>query len=187
MAAFAAIYGGIGPGAAQQNQRHSVGSEALTIPKLAPFTIRVYRSRRAGLLVVCWLVTACSDSSEGNMHSVPSTAGTAAQGEPEPASGWCSVQSVLEARCQRCHGEEPQHGAPFALVSYHDTQVVNVKGKPRYELIAAAVSGDFMPPVFLKLVPPVEPLTDLERAALLDWCERGAPEPSASDPPCDTP
>jgi uncharacterized membrane protein len=187
MAAFTAICGGIGPGAAQQNQRHSIGSEALTITKLPPFAIRVYRSRRAGLLVVCWLVTACSDSGEGNTPSAPSGAGAAAQGEPAPASGWCSVQSVLAAKCQRCHGEEPQQGAPFSLVSYHDTQVVNVKGKPRYELIAAAVSSDFMPPVFLKVVPPVEPLTDLERAALLDWCERGALEPAVADLPCDTP
>lgn len=136
---------------------------------------------------MCWLVTACSDSSEDNATSVPSSAGATAEGEPEPASGWCSVQTVLVLKCQRCHGEETQQGAPFALVSYHDTQVVNAAGKPRYELIAAAVSSEFMPPAFLKLMPPVEPLMEPERAALLDWCDRGAPGPSASEPPCDNP
>jgi uncharacterized membrane protein len=177
----------LAPEQARQNQRHSIGSEALTIPKQLPFATYVYRSRRADLFVVCWLVAACSESSEGNAPLVPSSAGASAQGEPEPASGWCSVQTVLDLKCQRCHGEETQQGAPFALVSYHDTQVVNAKGKPRYELIAAAVSSDFMPPAFLKLAPPVEPLTDPERAALLEWCDRGAPGPSASEPPCHTP
>jgi hypothetical protein len=91
----------------------------------------------------------------------------------------------LEQKCQRCHAEEPQHGAPFALVSYQDTQVVNAKGKPRYERIATAVSSDFMPPSFLTLTPPVEPLTDLERAAVLDWCDLGAPGPAEDDAPCE--
>lgn len=119
--------------------------------------------------------------------SVESSAGAPAEVSSSQSNGWCGAREVLQQKCQRCHAEETQHGAPFALVSYDDTQVVNARGKLRYELIAAAVSSEFMPPSFLKVEPPVEPLTDSERAALLDWCERGAPGPAASDPPCDTP
>jgi uncharacterized membrane protein len=117
--------------------------------------------------------------------SVDASAGAPPEVSSTLVSSWCAARQVLEQRCQRCHGEETQHGAPFALVSYQDTQVVNAKGKPRYELIAAAVSSDFMPPSFLTLTPPVEPLTELERAAVLDWCDRGAPGPSDADASCE--
>lgn len=90
-------------------------------------------------------------------------------------TNWCAARDVLERKCQRCHSSEPEHGAPFALVAYEDTQVLNAKGKPRYEQIAVAVSSDFMPPSFLKLTPEVELLTEPERTTLLDWCEQGAP------------
>ena len=116
--------------------------------------------------------------------SVESSAGAPAEAGASLSSSWCAAREVLEQKCQRCHAEEPLHGAPFPLVSYEDTQVVNAKGKPRYERIATAVSSDFMPPSFLTLTPPVEPLTDLERAAVLDWCERGAPGPAEADAPC---
>jgi uncharacterized membrane protein len=160
--------------------------EALTISKLLPLTSCVYRSRYAGLFVVCWLVTACADSNDGDSSST-SYAGAAAEAEPALASAWCQARSVLTQKCQRCHGETPEHGAPFSLVTYEDTQLVNAKGTPRYERIATAVSSDFMPPSFLELTPSVEPLTELERAALLDWCDGGAPGPMAADPPCDMP
>lgn len=84
-------------------------------------------------------------------------------------------------KCQRCHALEPEHGAPFSLVSYDDTQVLNGKGNPRYEQIAVAVSSDFMPPSFLVLEPEVEPLTAQELATLLAWCEQGAPGPAVED------
>lgn len=96
---------------------------------------------------------------------------------------WCAARTVLEQKCQRCHGAEPDYGAPFSLVTYEDTQVANAKGKLRYELIAAAVSSDYMPPSFLQLTPEVEPLTEQERTTLLDWCDAGAPGPDQPD--CD--
>lgn len=138
-------------------------------------------------LVALCAVACAATPEEPSSPSLESSAGAPADVSSPLLSSWCAAREVLEQKCQRCHAEETQHGAPFALVSYQDTQVVNAKGKLRYELIATAVSSDFMPPSFLNVTPPVEPLTDLERAALLDWCERGAPGPSTPDSPCETP
>jgi uncharacterized membrane protein len=137
-------------------------------------------------VALCALACAATPDAPSS-PSVESSAGAPADVSSSLLSSWCAAREVLEQKCQRCHAEKTQHGAPFALVTYQDTQAVNAKGKPRYELIAAAVSSDFMPPSFLNVAPPVEPLTDLERAALLDWCDRGAPGPSAPDSPCETP
>jgi len=91
--------------------------------------------------------------------------------DPEPT--WCRVQAILALKCQRCHGPPSQHGAPFALASYDDTQAHDKKGKLRYERIAEVVDERSMPPQFLKLEPPVEPLADDERETLLSWCAQG--------------
>jgi uncharacterized membrane protein len=149
----------------------------------------VQSNRITTLLISFTLATlACTVLPEApSSPDVDSSAGAPAEVSSSLPSTWCAAREVLQQKCQRCHAEETQHGAPFALVSYPDTQVVNARGKPRYELIATTVSSDFMPPSFLKVAPPVEPLTDLERAALLDWCDRGAPGPSMSDPPCESP
>lgn len=125
--------------------------------------------------------TACATTAD---PQEPLPRDEAAAGAPAevsaPLTSWCAALDVLERKCQRCHASEPEHGAPFALVSYDDTQALNARGKPRYEQIAAAVSSDFMPPQYLKLEPQVESLTEQERTTLLDWCEQGAPGPSGA-------
>jgi uncharacterized membrane protein len=110
-------------------------------------------------------------------------AGTAGAGDAAPVieSDWCGVRSVLEAKCQRCHAAPPEHGAPFSLVTYDDTQQVNAHGEARFVQIEAAISKDYMPPSFITLDPPVSALTDGERAALLGWCRAGAPDATCSD------
>lgn len=110
------------------------------------------------------------DSSGGSGDGV---SGAPHESTPEP--GWCEVQAVLIDKCQRCHGDVPDHGAPFALVSYEDTQVVSAKGEPRFRRIAKVVESGSMPATYLKLEPVVEPLADGERELLLDWCAREAP------------
>jgi hypothetical protein len=100
-----------------------------------------------------------------------------------PPSAWCTVRVVLETKCQRCHGVEPENGAPFSLVSYEDTQVENRSGRPRFEAIETAVAGDYMPPSFIMLDPPVEPLSESERELLLGWCASGAPNDSEGECP----
>ena len=88
---------------------------------------------------------------------------------------WCTVQAILARKCQRCHDTLPAHGAPFALITYDDTQSKDNKGKARFERIAHALDKQLMPPQSVKLDPPVEPLTDAERATILNWCAQSAP------------
>lgn len=92
---------------------------------------------------------------------------------------WCDVAPILEARCQRCHTDPPKNGAPFPLLSYEDTQE-----EERYEQVGDAVSRDFMPPLWLEVDPPVEPLSCGEKETLLAWIEQGAPPPPDDDPAC---
>jgi hypothetical protein len=95
------------------------------------------------------------------------------------APNFCEARAVLRDKCQRCHQDPTLNGAPFPLLTYDDTQVVDRKGVPRFQKMKAAIESDYMPPTFLELEPAVEPLSEPERAALLDWL--------ASDPPLDNP
>jgi len=95
--------------------------------------------------------------------------------------GWCAAQVVIQAKCQRCHGEPTEYGAPFSLLTYADTQVVDRKGSPRYEKMKAALEAEYMPPQFLELSPPVEALTESESATLLAWLSAQPPLDSSCD------
>jgi uncharacterized membrane protein len=111
-------------------------------------------------------VTTAASGGAGDVAPVPSgAAGT----DPD----WCAARRVLEAKCQRCHGEPTEHGAPFPLVTYEDTQVVNRRGEARFTAIATVVADGFMPPGFITLEPAVEPLTVPEQELLLGWCSAG--------------
>lgn len=76
-------------------------------------------------------------------------------------------------KCQRCHAAPATHGAPFSLVSYDDTQVLDHQGHVRFERIAEVVEAQSMPALYITLEPPVEPLQEQERKTILDWCARG--------------
>jgi uncharacterized membrane protein len=89
------------------------------------------------------------------------------------APSWCQVRTVLEEKCGRCHSDPPDHGAPFSLATYEDTQVADRKGTLRFERIRDAVDSEYMPATWVKLDPPVESLTENERAVILDWAEGG--------------
>ena len=101
------------------------------------------------------------------------TAGAGAAGAASVSADWCAVQAVLVAKCQRCHSLPPLHGAPFALVTYEDTQLLNRRGEARFVSIEAVVTEGFMPPSFIELSPAVEPLGESERELLVDWCRAG--------------
>lgn len=92
---------------------------------------------------------------------------------------WCDVEPILEAHCQRCHTEPQQNGAPFPLLTYEDTQE-----DERYEMMGGAVGRDFMPPVWLDVDPPVQPLPCSEKQTLVTWVDQGAAPPPANDPSC---
>jgi len=92
---------------------------------------------------------------------------------------------VLAAKCQRCHQDPTVNNAPFALLSYADTQVERSSGDRVYEDMLDAVETGFMPPTAGAYTPPVEPLTCAEKATLLDWLKAGAPRPAGNDPSCE--
>jgi len=113
-----------------------------------------------------------SDGSAGNAHDVASR------------TTWCDVAPVLVAKCQRCHGAPPEHGAPFSLVTYEDTQRVSKAGQSHFVTIETVVTDDYMPPSFITLDPAIERLTEAEKLRLLDWCRAGAPGPAEA---CEAP
>jgi uncharacterized membrane protein len=97
-------------------------------------------------------------------------------------STWCEVSDVLELKCRRCHVGEGLNGAPFPLVTYEDTQVLDAPG-PRWQRMQAMVQDDKMPPPEVALSPPVEPLTAGEKALLMAWFEAGAEPVGGTDCP----
>lgn len=141
-----------------------------------PCIWRAQRTRRyspPGLVALAALALACGSSAPSDRATVSGEDSTVDASAHDEAPTWCSVQAILALKCQRCHGSPTQHGAPFALVSYDDTQLLDRKGSPRFEGIAVVVEERSMPAQFIKLEPPVEPLQDEERTTILTWCEQG--------------
>lgn len=136
------------------------------------------RLRRLLWVVIALTQTmACATATtttDGAVSSEQSTTG-GDNGNDAPSADWCSVERVLQNKCQRCHADPPEHGAPFALLSYDDTQALDHRGSPRYLAMQEAVANGTMPATFLKLNPPVAPLEDTEKQLLLDWCSADAP------------
>lgn len=95
---------------------------------------------------------------------------------------WCDVEPILQARCQRCHTNPPENAAPFPLVEYADTQAGT--STRRFEQMAKALDENFMPPEWLEVDPPVEPLPCGEKATLLAWIDQGAAPPPEDDAAC---
>jgi len=154
-----------------------------------------------GLLGALTLMLACGapvaappTASEGAVTGLDEAQGGASEGAvtgPDEAQGgaspvtsvepdWCAARVVIQAKCQRCHGEPTENGAPFALVTYADTQVTDRKGVPRYERMKAAVESAYMPPQFLELSPAVQPLTASESDTLITWLSAQPPLDSRS-------
>jgi hypothetical protein len=95
----------------------------------------------------------------------------------------CDVEAVLKAKCQRCHQNPPLNGAPFPLLTWENTQAIYFN-QPIYARMLKAVSSGFMPYKGVVLDPPVEPLTDDEKATLIAWLsECGPPAEKTSCPP----
>ena len=90
---------------------------------------------------------------------------------PSGTVAWCQVSQVLQAKCQRCHVGAGLLGAPFPLVTYDDTQVLEPSGdRRRWEVMQIMVEENFMPPND----PPAEKLTSEERTTLDTWFHEGA-------------
>lgn len=155
----------------------------LTLARRAP----IVASMLLALTLACDIVAPSHEApragaeAEAPLGENEASAG-AGHDDPDGEPDWCAARRVLEAKCQRCHAAPPDHGAPFPLVRYDDTQTINASGEARFVALAAAVSNDFMPPTFITLEPPVLPLEPAEKALLLRWCRAGAPPaPPATD------
>lgn len=86
---------------------------------------------------------------------------------------WQHVQPIVAAKCQLCHAEPPQFGAPRALVSYEDTQrLVVSSGAPVHVEMVQRIHAaqNPMPP------PSQPPLTAAEKEIIRIWSLIGAPE-----------
>ncbi len=84
----------------------------------------------------------------------------------------CNVRRVLQVVCQGCHTAPPRNQAPFALVTYADTQVL-VGGRPIWAYMRTVLETGAMP------LPPVK-IDPADRDTLIRWLDAGAPTSLAS-------
>ena len=83
---------------------------------------------------------------------------------------------MLQNVCQQCHGLPTRNSAPFSLVTYADTQVIQ-GGAPIWRSMRTVVETGAMP------LSPVQ-MADTDRQALAQWLDDGA-LPAAADDSCD--
>jgi hypothetical protein len=85
----------------------------------------------------------------------------------------CGIATVLQERCQACHSNPPQHGAPMPLVTFADLHASSVVDPSQevYQRIEARIHDDSAP-----MPPPPAPRLDQASASTLDtWIASGAP------------
>ena len=120
------------------------------------------------------VVSACGDGSGGSANHAELT--------------YCDVAPILAEKCERCHGNPTDHGAPFPLVSYADTQepspLPSDSERTRAADMLSAVESNYMPFMGLPLDPPVSQLTCEERSTLLEWLRKGAFPPPEGQEDC---
>jgi hypothetical protein len=101
---------------------------------------------------------------------------------------FCDALAVTRAKCQRCHGDPTENGAPVPFVTYDDFQASYFESKKWWQRAQEMVEIDYMPYVALNepptnLMPPVEPLTAEEKMTLLTWFQQGALPEGGTDCP----
>lgn len=102
---------------------------------------------------------------------------------------FCEALTVIRHKCQRCHGDPRQNGAPVAFLTYDDLQQPYGESEFKWWQIAVGVvERDVMPYVALNGTPglvggTVEPLTVDEKATLLGWLQQGALPEGGTDCP----
>jgi copper type II ascorbate-dependent monooxygenase-like protein len=93
----------------------------------------------------------------------------------------CDVASVLQAKCQSCHGATPLNGAPTSLMTYADTHAPAVSNT---SLLVWQVMQMRVHSTTMSVMPPRgQPApTATELAALDTWFAAGAPAASQTCP-----
>jgi hypothetical protein len=154
--------------------------------------------RAQALVLLSALVLGCSDSettlerrggplpeeATGGAETGPplpeDATGGAGGADTAPPVAFCEALTVLRAKCQRCHQDPPQNGAPVPFLTYEDTQARYYTTTKKFsDVMLSAVEQDFMPYVLLNeadppIMPPVEPLKPEEKTTLLGWLKQGA-------------
>jgi hypothetical protein len=126
-------------------------------------------------LFVSVTLAGCGDDSGATGPS-----GGAGSGSSNGGVTFCEALTVIRDKCQRCHQAPPQHGAPVPFMTYEDTQAQYYTTERQWsDAMLEAVERGSMPDLTqndppVSLMPPVEPLTDAEKATLLDWLMQGA-------------
>lgn len=112
-----------------------------------------------------------------------------AGGAPEPLISFCNALVVVQAKCQRCHGDPITNSAPVPFLTYDDFQAQYYETELKWwEIAVGMVDRDAMPYVALNDNPSleggtVEPLTVEEKATLLGWLQQGALPEGGTDCP----
>lgn len=134
-----------------------------------------------GLLALSVLAAACNAAPSFNLDRPPPdpnpgfpdaqvAGGDAGPGGP---TWYQDIQPIVAARCQQCHNNPLVGGAPFALLTYEDTQRMWGTGvqAPVHQLMAARIeaAAGRMPPAGQT------PLTEAERMLIRRWSIAGAP------------
>lgn len=131
-------------------------------------------------LAVCSLsLIGCVSNATGSLEETG--AGDGDQMASDDSPDYCDIQPILATKCLRCHGEPLEHGAPVALTSQSAFHMPwGSKDRPLYERVGDVVERDFMPATWISDAdPPVQPLTEEEKALLLKWVESDAPDSSS--------
>lgn len=108
----------------------------------------------------------------------PGSAG--AGGAPDVLIPFCDALVVVQAKCQRCHGDPITNSAPVAFLTHEDFHAPYFDTEQKWwEVAINMVANDLMPYVALNgneflEGPPVEALTVEEKATLLGWLQQGA-------------
>jgi hypothetical protein len=122
---------------------------------------------------------------------LPSNGGTdAGAAGAGPVVPFCAALEVVVAKCQRCHTQPPKYGAPVAFLGIDDFHRAygNSDTVEYWQVAIDQVERDLMPYLSLNdpptsLMPPVEALTEEEKATLLGWLKQGAAPEGGTDCP----
>jgi hypothetical protein len=152
---------------------------------------------RTGFWPIAFLVSACTqgtttpldpkDSGAGGATDAaadsgvepPDTGVSAPDGgvDPDTDGGaprytwWQDVEPIVRDRCQLCHQNPPQFGAPRPFVEYQDTQVL-IGTAPVHQVMVFRIFADQN-----RMPPSTQPqLSDEEKTIIRIWSEIGAPE-----------
>lgn len=142
-------------------------------------------------VMILGLAVACAEDPEVEREGGPFPPDPSGDGGSDPGDGpevaFCAAFEVVVAKCQRCHTDPPQFGAPVPFLELDDFhRPYGNDSKEYFQAAIDQVENDLMPYTTLNdpptsLMPPVEGLTKSEKATLLGWLKQGATDKGGTD------